>query len=369
MPRGAAILFIMPFFSRLPRLAAVLAVCACLPPTVLANVVEAAASTLFEAAPLLIGAEIAGRLIRRPRALTWLAALMGCGCGPLPGALTAPAAAFCALTFGPVAALGRGLGAFTLMRLRGECRADRVASPCVLDQLGTVALLACLGALFLAFIRTQTFGLRLEGAPSPLLFTVGMILGLLTPCTPAALALATGLRTTAAPLAFGVLCSAGLLPTLAFHSHNETMKRVDGRFIYILIGLSCLILTAQGGAGLVHPKLAPLLACGVLFSFVAACGACPRVSRKALFAALLMLAGPILNVPPTTYDPGETTLENIYPGQEVRFSGEISGHETTTTLVRYAVTCCRADASPLALRLDRRLAEHNGLWVEAEGKH
>jgi uncharacterized membrane protein YcgQ (UPF0703/DUF1980 family) len=35
--------------------------------------------------------------------------------------------------------------------------------------------------------------------------------------------------------------------------------------------------------------------------------------------------------------------------------------------VRYAVTCCRADAAPIAVRLDRSLAQPAGTWVAVEG--
>ena len=273
-----------------------------------------------------------------------------------------------ALTFGPIAALGRFLAAFIFMRLRErKCRADRVASPCVLDQLGTIGLLAFFSALFLALIRMQAFGLSYRGMPAPLLFAGGIVLGLLTPCTVGALAAASGLRAGAAPLALGVFCSAGLFPMRRSHPGDKAGTSLDGRLLYGFIALSCGIAAAQSGAGLVHPKLTPLAALGALSACAAAVRPPVRAGYPALLAAFLMFAGLILHVPPPIYNPGETTLENIYPGQEVRFIGEISGYETPTTLVRYAVTCCRADASPLALRLDRRLNERSGAWIEARG--
>jgi hypothetical protein len=194
-----------------------------------------------------------------------------------------------------------------------------------------------------------------------------MILGLLTPCAMGALALAAGLHASAAPLALGVLWSAGLLPASDFHSNRPTIMRVEGRFVYLVISLSCLIVALEGGAGLVHPKLIPLVAGGTLVALIAAFGPPERVRFEALFASLLMLAAPILHAPTPTYDPGETTLENIYPTQELMFTGVLSGHHDAATLLRYAVTCCRADASPLALRLDRRPRERDGAWIEAEG--
>jgi len=221
--------------------------------------------------------------------------------------------------------------------------------------------------LFLALIRAQAFGLRLPDAPAPALFAIGIILGLITPCALGALALAAGFRAIAAPLALGVLWSAGLLPAIAVHSNDMTTKRVDGRFVYLLVSLSCLMVALGGGAGLLHPKLTPLVAGGAVFALIAAYGPPQRVRREALFAALLMLAAPILHAPAPSYDPGETTLENIYPTQELRFTGELSGEAGAATLLRYAVTCCRADAYPLVVRLDHRLSERNGAWIEAEG--
>ncbi len=38
-----------------------------------------------------------------------------------------------------------------------------------------------------------------------------------------------------------------------------------------------------------------------------------------------------------------------------------------TTLVRYAITCCRADATPVGIRLDRPIDRPDGTWIEADG--
>jgi uncharacterized membrane protein YcgQ (UPF0703/DUF1980 family) len=63
-----------------------------------------------------------------------------------------------------------------------------------------------------------------------------------------------------------------------------------------------------------------------------------------------------------------TTLGDAYAGQPLRFCGmtrrDASG---ATMLVRYAITCCRADATPVAIRLDRPIDRPDGTWLEADG--
>jgi hypothetical protein len=110
-----------------------------------------------------------------------------------------------------------------------------------------------------------------------------------------------------------------------------------------------------------------LLACGAFFSALLACVRPIYVQRKALFAALLMSVAPILATQAAPYRPDVTGLEDIYPGQSVRFTGEITESNDSTMLVRYVITCCRADAFPLMLRLDRRLTARQGRWAEVEG--
>jgi uncharacterized membrane protein YcgQ (UPF0703/DUF1980 family) len=57
----------------------------------------------------------------------------------------------------------------------------------------------------------------------------------------------------------------------------------------------------------------------------------------------------------------------MYPGQTLRFTGEVTESHDAAALVRYVITCCRADAFPLTLRLDRKLAARQGRWAEVEG--
>jgi len=82
-------------------------------------------------------------------------------------------------------------------------------------------------------------------------------------------------------------------------------------------------------------------------------------------APALMLAALALGSPVPAYrGANESTLEDAFPGKYLDFTGELApGGET---LVRYAITCCRADAAPIVLPLDRRLGPVGG-WAEVSG--
>jgi len=57
------------------------------------------------------------------------------------------------------------------------------------------------------------------------------------------------------------------------------------------------------------------------------------------------------------------------PGRAVDFTGTVARGPSTgpTTLVRFTILCCRADAEPLALELDRRLDARTGAWINVRG--
>jgi uncharacterized membrane protein YcgQ (UPF0703/DUF1980 family) len=63
-----------------------------------------------------------------------------------------------------------------------------------------------------------------------------------------------------------------------------------------------------------------------------------------------------------------TNVSDAFAGQHVRFVGIAHAEGEATTLVRFAITCCRADAAPVGLRLDRRLPVAEGSWVQADGR-
>lgn len=347
--------------NRALRVVVIAVLCAALPPYTLVGIVENTASTVFEAVPFLLGAECAAKSLRVPRLAAWGELFFGCGCSELPGALSLPASFFCVLTFGPGAAFLRWLAsAIVLLRMRSPRREARSAC----EQLPSVALLAFGGALFSALLRSAWVG---PSIPAPLLFFAGALAGLLAPCTLGALALAAGMRASAFPFAAGILCIAGIAQP--FGHRLTRSSSCDGRFLYACIALACATVAARGGAGLLHPKLVPLMILG-------ACLACIRVldlssACRAPYAMVpvvfVLLSGPMLHAPAPPYDTRAALPEHLFIGEELEFSGMLARSGGSSVVFRSVITCCRADAAPVALRLERLIPEPDGSWVDARG--
>jgi uncharacterized membrane protein YcgQ (UPF0703/DUF1980 family) len=67
------------------------------------------------------------------------------------------------------------------------------------------------------------------------------------------------------------------------------------------------------------------------------------------------------------YHATETTLSDAFAGERVDFTGVLTRTGDAATLVRYAITCCRADAAPVVIRLlDAPPAAAHG-WMHARG--
>jgi uncharacterized membrane protein YcgQ (UPF0703/DUF1980 family) len=50
------------------------------------------------------------------------------------------------------------------------------------------------------------------------------------------------------------------------------------------------------------------------------------------------------------------------------FTGVLTRQGRSCALVRYAITCCRADAAPIAVRLDRTPSYPAGTWLRVKGQ-
>jgi len=83
-------------------------------------------------------------------------------------------------------------------------------------------------------------------------------------------------------------------------------------------------------------------------------------------APAIMLAGAVLAAPPPEYHATETSLESAFFGERIDFTGVVTHTGGATTLVRYAITCCRADATPIVIRLERNVPALHG-WMHARG--
>ncbi len=371
----------MPFFFSIARklragvflrAAAVAAACASFPPSALTGILQTAASSLLEAVPLLLIAEWVGRAMRRPHLAPWLAGLIGCGCGVLPRTLSVPGAFLCTLAFGPATAaarwlIGLGLAARTARSLHGEHAERRFDA---VQTLGCLLPLALWGALLSEAWRTAA-PLSLPGFLSPVLLTLGLAVGASLPCDVGAVLLAATLHANAPWLAAGILAGAPLGELLASRMHVEREEHaeqaIDGGLARLLLAIACFLVALRGGNGLVHPRLALTLFPAAVLALAASRNDPPRVSRRTLASAALLIAAACSTPAPLPITAADTTLDHLFVTQSLHFTGEIEQRDDATTLVRYAITCCRADAAPLVLRLDHRLSFQNMKWIHVEG--
>lgn len=350
---------------------AAVAGCAALPPPVLHAALAASAGTLFEAAPFVL----AMTLVRTAWARR-LSVLFGCGCGSRagPAALSLPATSLCWLAFGPVVALARFGAAFLLEfagpgRIGGRSRPDLTEDP--LAELATIGAAAFALGIVTAMLQA---GFRVPwnvpaGLAPPLEAIAGVIAGWLAPCSTAAVAMAAMLRGPAPLAAAGILATAGLVPR--FHrGPSDANQRPPTRSSsggLALVALACFALAVRGGAGFVHPRLVPLLWLGVAAAALAAVRRPVTRSRYAIAVPAVMIAALVLGSPPPAAQAVASTLDDVYPGEPIAFTGAVLANPGTTALVRYAITCCRADATAVIIPVDRRLAVAPNSWVALTG--
>lgn len=320
------------------------------------------AATLLESAPFILAAV----LLTRP-ALRWSAridAYLGCGCGAGPSARSLPAAAATCLVFGPLVA-GARLAAAILVA-RSFAQADRGCSHArggaILSELHAIAPFAVLGALT-SLLLPLTAGMY---APPAFAFAGGALAAfIVAPCALGAVGLAAATRSVMPAAAAGFLCIAGIVDIRALLRRSPESNTHDG-FAYAIFALACAVVAAHGGTGLVHPKIAlALWPCAL----AGAAGAYRFKGERRIelrIAPAVMLAGAMLAAPPPAYHATETTLADAFAGERVDFTGVLTRTGNATTLVRYAITCCRADAAPIVVRLTDAPSSVRG-WVRARG--
>jgi hypothetical protein len=363
---------------------AFIAVAAALPPPVLHAALAATAGTLFEAAPFVLLAEAAAGPGRR--ALPALAALAGCGCGErFPGALSLPATALAWLAFGPAVALARlvaGL-ARAAPHIRRRQQAGAAAEPPhpgdALAELAALVSPAFIAALAAQALTAHSAALHAGGAAGALLaFGAGAALGAIVPCATAGVAIAAAVAGPLPPASVGLLVSAGLFGFRSAGAHGARAgahvapacldrSSRETRAARLLLAVSLAALAVRGPSGLVSPRLLPLalVGAGVALLRLRARPAAPDANRA--FAPVLMAAALLSGSPPPAYRLDATEAASAFPGSRLVFTGVALASGRTTVVERFAIACCRIDASPVTVRLDRRLAVPDGAWLSVEG--
>lgn len=349
---------------RVLHAAAVLAVAALSSPDTLRAALATSASALFEATPWLLAGIVLVHLLRRHHAML---AYLGCGCGRGPSARSLPAAAATWLLFGPIVALLRVFAAsavaFALER-NHRC-APRTHAPMHL----LAELAAVLPAALLAGVAIQLFAdvnpARLH--PVAQLFA-GALLGFsAAPCGLGAVTLAGALHVRAPIASAAFLCIAGVLDLRALRIAQPRHSTGHDGFAYALLAGALGIVALRRGDALVHPAIAQALGFCAIAALAGAIVHRRRVCAAARFAPGLMLIGALAGAPPPHYSATETTLTDLFPGERLVFTGALSRDGRNDALVRYAITCCRADAAPVAVRLEHTLPYSAGTWLRVDG--
>jgi hypothetical protein len=343
--------------------AAAVAIAAIVPVDALRSVLATAASALLEATPFLL----AGRLLANAAgARSETAAYLGCGCGAGPAARSLPAAAATWLLFGPALACARLAAAIGIARLLRE-RADE-GTVCAhrggfLEDLSAMVApaLACGVAMQLLPL------LDLARANSVAAAVAGAALGFASaPCALGSVALAGAMHARAPLAAASFLCVAGLIDARTVLRRGTTAHGEDA-LGYLVAVLALGIVALRGGAALVHPYAAWFLGASAIAGAVLFVHHRRERNGAVRLAPALMLAGALVTAPPPVYRATETTLAGAFPGERVTFLGVLARDRSHDALVRYAILCCRADATPVVLRLATRAHFAAGAWLRAEG--
>jgi hypothetical protein len=341
--------------------AALLALATLFSPETLRSALATSASALFEAAPFLLAGIAAGRFLRHHHAVAYL----GCGCTAGPSARSLPAAAATWLLFGPVVAVARFAAALVVARVfRHE---SRLGCPHTWDLLGDLA--ALLPSALLAGAAAQAAAAIDPAKLSPLLgAAAGALLGFAAaPCGLGAIAVAGALRVQAPVAAAAFLCVAGIIDLRAFARRAHSENGHDA-LAYLLLVAAFAIVALRRGDALVNPAIAPLLAVCAAAALICAIAYRREQSAARRCAPLLMLIAAGAGAPPPQYHATETTLTDLFAGERLTFTGTLTRNGTESALVRYAITCCRADAAPVVVRLDRAPRYGMGSWLRVDGR-
>ncbi|HEY6485741.1 MAG TPA: hypothetical protein VIX83_05110 [Candidatus Cybelea sp.] len=342
--------------------AAPLALALLFSPDLLRGALASSASALFEATPFLLGAAIVARLLRLPGA----AAFLGCGCGSGPSARSLPAAVATCMIFGPIVAAARFLAA--MLAARALSRRFHAACPHEpADLAGELAEL--LPAALVAGAAMQLGGaLNPARLPPVLCLLAGGLLGFAAaPCALGAVAIAGALHARSPLAAAAFLCVAGIVDLRALSSRPHVAPRRDA-LAYALLAVALGAVALRGGDALIHPALAPVLGFSAAMALIGAARYRREISPAQRAAPVLMLAGVFTAAPPPPYYATETTLGGLFPGERLTFTGTLVRDGSQSAVVRYAITCCRADASPVVVRLDRAPPYEAGTWLRVDGR-
>jgi len=338
------------------------ALAAMLSPEAVRAALATTAGALLEAAPFALSSVALAKLVRHRSADAYL----GCGCGTGPSARSLPAAFATVVTFGAAVAAARFLAATIVARALPRPGCSRHCEPpkSLLDRLQAVLPAAALaGAVsqFEGLVDVAHLAPALQAAAGAALAFVA------APCALGAVAVAGSLHARAPLAATGFLCVAGIVDVRALRPRARAAVPAHDAAAYAAMALALSTVAWLRGAALVHPALSPLLACSALGCVILTIAHRGERTAQSLGVPAILLAAAFVAAPPPEYRATETTLTDLFAGERVSFTGRVAVDGGATALVRYAIVCCRADASPVVLRLARRVRYPPGTWLRAAG--
>ena len=366
--------------------------CAALGPATLHTALAAAAGTLFEAAPFVLVAEI----LPKRQGLRTLAALAGCGCGAVvPGALSFVALGLCWLTFGPAVTFARALAGVVVLAWRGHPPGDRSDPADPFSQLLALAPSAAVAAVCSSVVASHATALAAEPGGKIAAFAIGLTLGAFAPCGTAAVAIAAALSPQLPFAAAGVLVTGGLVPRIvlargsartrnddryggphesAHHEHQsdsgccgKPCRAPSGRLCIerIALGLALGVLALGGPRGFINARLVPFEGFAAAVAFAGA-RRTPGVAG-AFAVPLVLFVALAAGSPEPSYVTNETRLDDAFAGERIAFTGVAHRDGKQTIVQRFAITCCRVDASAIAVRTTAPLPVADGSWIRTTG--
>ncbi len=186
------------------------------------------------------------------------------------------------------------------------------------------------------------------------------------PCGLGAVAVAAALRARAPLAATAFLCVAGIADLRALHRVAHRREEHDA-LAYALLAAALALVAWRHGDSLIRPSIAVAAGACAVVAIVYATIYRRQQSWRSRIAPALMLAGVLVGAPPPSYRATETTLADLFAGEQLSFTGRLTREGARAALVRYAITCCRADAAPIAVRVDPAPRDSDGAWLRVEG--
>jgi hypothetical protein len=326
---------------------------------VVSAIVVSAAAILLESVPFILAGAICARIpLRLGRRI---APYLGCGCGAGPSARSLPAFAAAWIVFGPLIAAARLGAAIAVETFAGKNRCE-ARDDSVLGELRAIVPFALGGAAVLPLMPA------IAGAHAPVAAVTAaaaLTAFVTSPCALGTIGVAAIARGIAPAAAAGFLCVAGIFDLRAWSRRSERCAGHDC-IAYALAFAACALTALRAGGALVNPRFTPALwICAIACAYLA--HHYRKQARPALrIGPAIMLAGCVLGSPAPVYYATQTTLAGAFPGERIDFTGAVVRAGKETALVRYAITCCRADAAPISIRLDSAAAVRSG-WARARG--